>query len=103
MKREQYNKERTKNSKFRFLIEVLNELYSDRPKCSVIIRRETLMNCFEYPDFYTIDVYRRILTLAGYLGHAGRGCYEMRERIPITLTKSYCYKLAYPKVTTSQN
>lgn len=44
-----------------------------------------------------IDVYRRTLTLCGYLDCVGSGTYFVKHTIPISLTTEKAKRKAYPK------
>lgn len=75
----------------------------NRYKAGSVITRKRLMevnssSLFWNPSFNdepTIDVYRRYLTVAGFLRHIGRGKYTRVSHIPKNISKRDVQKMGY--------
>lgn len=63
---------------------------------ATVFTRKDLMTTLDTPrSETTIDTYRRILTVIGYLSEDGRGQYKKNMSIPEYMTSSIAQKQAY--------
>lgn len=70
-------------------------IFINKREVDGIISRKDLCECLNYSA--SVDVYRRVLTLIGFIEEYSRGQYIKRFNIPLDLTSTQAKEIAYSK------